>query len=1235
MCGTVSGYVGEGYNPHVTAFRERAWALLGAAGLLVGATWLRTGSGWVLAAGLISVALVAVATWRGRPTAAAIAFAGVLAGFALLEASSALRQRRFMGQTEAELQALEARATRAMADRLTAEAKRLAELATEALDVPTNAEMAFAALEDLRGGNATRAIAVARGGVLTAWAGHYLAAVDSLSGPVGVVANEFYLSLYALAGRGQDRAVATTLLHAESPAEALATALDADMAADYEVAGFAYALPADSGDGAAVVRVAGIPVLAVRAVALGAPELVQRLEERSRERGIAALALALLLFLVATWRSGDAGERFGALAVTIGAIALVPLADLSNRSPLFNPAYFYVAEGGPLTASIGALALTSVTVLVAVLALQRARLFPQVRWRAGLLILVVATVGPFLLGAITRGIRFPGPGAPIVLWLAWETAVFLTAVVILIVGLAAGEAVMGSRRGVPLWIPPIVAGVVTALAKFVVLPEGGLPQWYTVLWVATIILMAVARPGPRTIWSAATVAAFGSVALVWSETVKARVILAEQDVAGLSTSDPAALALVQRFPAALDSATAPRSRVELLARYARSDLASGDLPVHITSWSPGGAVIADLRVGLGPGTARGLEFFARDAIQKMRPVLTSVPGNPGLLTILAYPHTDGSATTVVVAPRTRLVAPDPFPTMTGLGRSRDAGGQSPYTLQFAPAGIDTYITTVAQWTRRNEELHGDWFLPPLGGEVLHVHARVPLTSFGPLVARGALMACANLLLVAFIWLLLIVADGGARRWLRHEGRAWLRSYRLRLSVSLFAAFMLPAGAFAGWSYVRLADEDAQARDLLVRETLRGVTAAPGAGLDSLAARFQTPLFLFAGDVMVATSDPLFDALAPIGRLLPAEAARQLIRDDEGFATAALSVGGEAMRFGFRVVEDTASATPLVLAAPARTVELALDPRRRDLAFFVLFATVVGALLALWISGIAGRSFSRPIGELRAGALALAAGEREPQLAGNPPPEFAPVFTAFREMARDLEAGRARDARAQRVLAWGEMARQVAHEIKNPLTPMRLGVQHLQRAKDDPRVDFRQVFDENADRLLAEINRLDEIARAFSRYGTAPDAQPAAEAVDVSEAVRDVVRLERLGGEALLWEMTGTDAPMHALARGTELREVLLNVLENARLAESRRVAVAVAKTPTHVTITVRDDGHGIAPDALSRVFEPHFSTRTSGSGLGLAISRRMIDGWGGTIGIASEPGVGTTLTISLVPAPPG
>jgi signal transduction histidine kinase len=213
-----------------------------------------------------------------------------------------------------------------------------------------------------------------------------------------------------------------------------------------------------------------------------------------------------------------------------------------------------------------------------------------------------------------------------------------------------------------------------------------------------------------------------------------------------------------------------------------------------------------------------------------------------------------------------------------------------------------------------------------------------------------------------------------------------------------------------------------------------------------------------------------------------------------------------------------------------------------------------------------------------------------------------------------------------------MARQVAHEIKNPLTPMRLGMQHLRRARHDPNVDFDLVLEENVSRVLSEIDRLDEIARAFSRYGIAPDDRAAAVPVDVAQVLNDVMRLEQLGGEEVRWNAEGAGSPVLVLAGRTELREVLLNLLENARLANARNVHVTLSAAGETVQVSVRDDGHGIAGDVMPRIFEPHFSTRTSGSGLGLAISRRMIEGWGGTISIESAPAEGTTVRIALVPA---
>ena len=224
-------------------------------------------------------------------------------------------------------------------------------------------------------------------------------------------------------------------------------------------------------------------------------------------------------------------------------------------------------------------------------------------------------------------------------------------------------------------------------------------------------------------------------------------------------------------------------------------------------------------------------------------------------------------------------------------------------------------------------------------------------------------------------------------------------------------------------------------------------------------------------------------------------------------------------------------------------------------------------------------------------------------------------------------------RAARVLAWGEMARQVAHEIKNPLTPIRLGIQHLQRAREkkDDR-DFDATLAETAGRILAEIDRLDAIARAFSRFASpAVEALPL-EPVDVHAVAREVVHLYTLGGaeaEATV-ELAG-EAGALASARRDEVKEVLINLLENARNAGARRVMVRISEDGCG--LAVEDDGRGIAPDVLPRVFDPAFSTTSSGSGLGLAIARRLVESWGGTIGLTSAQGRGTTVTIRFQGSP--
>jgi two-component system, NtrC family, nitrogen regulation sensor histidine kinase NtrY len=214
------------------------------------------------------------------------------------------------------------------------------------------------------------------------------------------------------------------------------------------------------------------------------------------------------------------------------------------------------------------------------------------------------------------------------------------------------------------------------------------------------------------------------------------------------------------------------------------------------------------------------------------------------------------------------------------------------------------------------------------------------------------------------------------------------------------------------------------------------------------------------------------------------------------------------------------------------------------------------------------------------------------------------------------------SRAERVLAWGEMARQVAHEIKNPLTPMRLGMQHLRRVYRDRRTEFDRTLDETADRILAEIDRLDTIARAFSRFAAPALQDQALQKLDLGAAVEEVVQLYRLSEEACSVRLTA-EPNAFGRARSDEVKEVLVNLVENARNAGASVVEVRAGPG----IIRVSDNGTGIPADVLPRVFEPRFSTTTSGAGLGLAIVKRLVESWGGQVELESTNGEGTVVTV--------
>jgi nitrogen fixation/metabolism regulation signal transduction histidine kinase len=220
------------------------------------------------------------------------------------------------------------------------------------------------------------------------------------------------------------------------------------------------------------------------------------------------------------------------------------------------------------------------------------------------------------------------------------------------------------------------------------------------------------------------------------------------------------------------------------------------------------------------------------------------------------------------------------------------------------------------------------------------------------------------------------------------------------------------------------------------------------------------------------------------------------------------------------------------------------------------------------------------------------------------------------------------AQSEREEAWREMAKQVAHEIKNPLTPMRLTVQSFQIKFDPNDPNLKQKVNDYSETLIQQIDTMSSVASAFSNFASMPAQQnETLNVVDVVELTMDLFNEDYVHFKA-------EEGEIISKIDRTQLIRIITNLVKNAIQAipeqqENKVVAVTVKKESNHVVISVSDNGIGIATADFNRIFEPKFTTKSSGMGLGLSIIKNIIENYNGTITFVSRKGKGTTFTVSL------
>ncbi len=434
-------------------------------------------------------------------------------------------------------------------------------------------------------------------------------------------------------------------------------------------------------------------------------------------------------------------------------------------------------------------------------------------------------------------------------------------------------------------------------------------------------------------------------------------------------------------------------------------------------------------------------------------------------------------------------------------------------------------------------------------------------------------------------------------------------------------------------------EDRLARDaVVIKDRMTQSIEKAGPSLDAGALQLEVnslseiigrdfSLYDATGHLKASSRPELYES-SLLSPTLNSNAVQEVILGKRSFFTGSVDIGLRAFNVGYQSVTSTDGSHLLaVLAMMDEEPRIEAEIARTTSFIYGTFAAL--GLILLGIGALFAARVASPILELIRATERVAKGKLTTRVPVTREDEIGDLMQAFNTMTHELEQSREIVAQTERELAWKEMARQVAHEIKNPLTPMKLSVQHLEHAHEAKDPNFNSIFRRVIRTMREQIDVLTRIATEFSHFGAMPRRRWGA--VDIRKVADSAVALFDAERSRIRFIIDVPKDLPRVHSDEEELRRAFVNLLRNAIQAIEGWGVIVIRATSNQgmVNISVRDTGFGMSEETLKRVFDPNFSTKTSGMGLGLAIVKKTITDMSGTIRVESTPGHGTTFFIDL------